>query len=99
MRGNTAGSSCSRRHACCMDWANFGLSRYSASCGFAADRRTAMLPSTVARVPTHTAVNDNEEIHRHTRETLARYAVAGPEEIDHQHDPAVVDSALRPVRH
>jgi hypothetical protein len=43
-----------------------------------------MLPSTIARVPAQTAVNDNARIRRDTRETLARYAAAGPEAIDHR---------------
>jgi hypothetical protein len=43
-----------------------------------------MFPSTVARVPAHTAVNDNDKIRRHTRETLARYAAAGHEAMDHR---------------
>jgi hypothetical protein len=41
-----------------------------------------MFPSTVARVPEHTAENKNQAIRRQTRESLAHYAAAGPEVID-----------------
>ena len=41
-----------------------------------------MIPSTVARVPEHTADSVNEAIRRQTRENIARYAAAGPEAVD-----------------
>lgn len=37
-----------------------------------------MLPSTVARVPEHTAEHVNERIRRHTDERVARITAAGP---------------------
>jgi hypothetical protein len=40
-----------------------------------------MLPSTVARVPEHTAEHVNERIRRETEERVARIAAAGPETI------------------
>jgi hypothetical protein len=41
-----------------------------------------MIPSTVARVPAHTADSANEAIRRRTREDIARTAAAGPQAID-----------------
>ena len=41
-----------------------------------------MIPSTVARVPAHTADRSNEQIRRRTREDVARYAAGGPVAID-----------------
>jgi hypothetical protein len=41
-----------------------------------------MLPSTVERVPEHTAEHVNEQIRRQTEENVARYAAAGDEAID-----------------
>ena len=41
-----------------------------------------MIPSTVARVPQHTADSANEAIRRRTREDIARIAAGGPEAID-----------------
>ncbi len=41
-----------------------------------------MMPTTVARVPEHTAGHVNECIRRRTEENVARYAAAGPEAID-----------------
>ena len=41
-----------------------------------------MIPSTVERVPQHTAEHVNQEIRRRTEENVARYAAAGPEAID-----------------
>ena len=40
-----------------------------------------MIPSTVERVPRHTAEAVNEQIRRQTEENVARYAVAGPDAI------------------
>lgn len=40
-----------------------------------------MLPSTVARVPDHTAEHVNERIRRETQERVARLAAAGPDAI------------------
>ncbi len=41
-----------------------------------------MIPSTVARVPRHTADAANEAIRRRTHEDIARIAAGGPEAID-----------------
>lgn len=41
-----------------------------------------MIPSTVERVPQHTAEHVNQEIRRQTEENVARYAAAGPDAID-----------------
>jgi hypothetical protein len=41
-----------------------------------------MIPSTVARVPEHTADGVNEAIRRQTRENIARHTAASPEEVD-----------------
>lgn len=41
-----------------------------------------MIPSTVERVPEHTAEHVNEQIRRQTEENVARYAAAGDEVID-----------------
>ncbi len=41
-----------------------------------------MIPTTVARVPEHTAEAANEAIRRQAREDIARIAAAGPEAID-----------------
>ncbi len=41
-----------------------------------------MIPTTVDRVPEHTARHVNEEIRRRTREEVARVASRGPEAID-----------------
>lgn len=41
-----------------------------------------MIPSTVERVPQHTAEHVNQEIRRQTEENITRYAAAGPEAID-----------------
>ena len=41
-----------------------------------------MIPSTVARVPEHTADSANEAIRRRTHEDIARTAAGGPEAID-----------------
>ena len=41
-----------------------------------------MIPTTVGRVPDHTADRANEEIRRRTHEDVARIAAAGPEPID-----------------
>ncbi len=41
-----------------------------------------MIPTTVARVPEHTAGHVNEDIRRRTQEDIARIAAAGPEAID-----------------
>ena len=41
-----------------------------------------MIPTTVARVPEHTAGHVNEDIRRRTHEEIARIAAAGPEAID-----------------
>ena len=41
-----------------------------------------MIPSTVERVPQHTAEHVNQQIRRQTEENVARYAAAGPEAID-----------------
>jgi hypothetical protein len=41
-----------------------------------------MIPSTVTRVPEHTADRVNERIRRQTEENVARYAAAGPWAID-----------------
>jgi hypothetical protein len=41
-----------------------------------------MIPSTVERVPQHTAEHVNEEIRRQTEENVARYASAAPAAID-----------------
>jgi hypothetical protein len=41
-----------------------------------------MFPTTVARVPDHTADAANEAIRRRTHEDIARIAAAGPEAID-----------------
>jgi hypothetical protein len=41
-----------------------------------------MFPTTVARVPEHTAENANEAIRRRTHEDIARIAAGGPEAID-----------------
>ena len=43
--------------------------------------RDIMLPSTVGRVPQHTAACVNERILRRTEENVARYAAKGPEAI------------------
>ncbi len=52
-----------------------------------------MIPSTVQRVPQHTADHINKQIHRQTEENVARYAAAGDEainrrlsELDHEWD-------------
>ncbi len=52
-----------------------------------------MLPSTVARVPEHTAEHVNEEIRHQMEERVARLAAAGPEavaerlqQLDHEWD-------------
>jgi hypothetical protein len=42
----------------------------------------SMLPSTTARVPLQTSECSNEAIRRHTEETVARVARAGPEAIE-----------------
>jgi hypothetical protein len=41
-----------------------------------------MIPSTVERVPQHTAEHVNEQIRRQTEENVARYAAAGDEAIN-----------------
>ena len=41
-----------------------------------------MIPTTVARVPEHTAESANEAIRRRTHEDIARIAAGGPEAID-----------------
>jgi hypothetical protein len=41
-----------------------------------------MIPSTVQRVPGHTAESINQEIRKRTQENIARYAAAGPVAID-----------------
>lgn len=41
-----------------------------------------MIPTTVERVPEHTAEHVNEQIRRQTEENVARYAAAGDEAID-----------------
>ena len=41
-----------------------------------------MIPSTVARVPEHTADDANEAIRRHTHENVAGAVAGGPEAID-----------------
>lgn len=41
-----------------------------------------MIPSTVERVPKHTAEHVNEEIRRQTEANVARYAAAGPAAIE-----------------
>lgn len=41
-----------------------------------------MIPTTVTRVPEHTAEHVNEDIRRHTHEDIARIAAAGPEAIE-----------------
>ncbi len=41
-----------------------------------------MLPSTVERVPRHTAAHVNEQIRRQTEQNIARYTAAGPAAID-----------------
>jgi hypothetical protein len=41
-----------------------------------------MIPSTVDRVPKHTAEHVNEEIHRQMEERIARCAAGGPQAID-----------------
>jgi hypothetical protein len=41
-----------------------------------------MIPSTAHRVPENTATHVNDEIRRHTEESIARTAAAGPEAID-----------------
>jgi len=41
-----------------------------------------MIPSTVERVPEHTAEHVNEQIRRQTEENVARYAAAGDEAIN-----------------
>lgn len=41
-----------------------------------------MIPSTVERVPQHTAEHVNQGIRRQTEENVARYAAAGPDAID-----------------
>jgi len=52
-----------------------------------------MIPSTVARVPLHTAEHINEQIRRDTEERVARYSTAGVDainrrlaELDHEWD-------------
>lgn len=40
-----------------------------------------MIPSTIDRVPWHTAGHVNEQIRRRTRDRIARHAAAGPEAI------------------
>ncbi len=45
-----------------------------------------MIPTTVDRVPEHTADHVNESIGRGTEEQIARYADAGPAAIDHRLD-------------
>jgi hypothetical protein len=46
------------------------------------ERRSAVIPTTVARVPEHTAGHVNEDIRRHAHEDIARIAAQGPEAID-----------------
>lgn len=41
-----------------------------------------MIPTTVTRVPEHTAEHVNEDIRRRAQEDIARIAAAGPEAID-----------------
>lgn len=41
-----------------------------------------MVPTTVGRVPLHTAAEVNEQIRRQTEENIARYSAAGPQAID-----------------
>jgi len=41
-----------------------------------------MIPTTVARVPEHTAGHVNQDIRRRTLQSIARTAAAGPEAID-----------------
>src|SRR5947209_4519354 len=41
-----------------------------------------MIPSTVERVPQHTAEHINEQIRRQTEENIARYAGAGKQAIE-----------------
>src|SRR5438034_8984939 len=41
-----------------------------------------MLPSTVERVPLHTAEGINQQIRHQTEQNVARYAAAGPEAIN-----------------
>ena len=41
-----------------------------------------MIPSTVERVPEHTAEHVNEQIRRQTEENVARYAAAGPAAVE-----------------
>src|SRR5205823_8171775 len=45
-------------------------------------RSPPMIPSTVERVPRHTAEHVNEQIRRQTEANVARYAAAGREAID-----------------
>ena len=42
-----------------------------------------MIPSTIERVPQHTAEHVNEKIRQQTEENIARFAAAGPAVIEH----------------
>ena len=43
-----------------------------------------MIPSTIERVPEHTAEHVNERIRRQTEQNIAKYAAAGPQDIQHR---------------
>src|SRR5436190_11704295 len=45
-------------------------------------QENSMIPSTVQRVPEHTAAHVNEAIRLKTEENVARYADAGPEAVE-----------------